>query len=112
MGKAIERTFRAKFQETFERDHPNLVDVTKVFNWLKNEASNARYFEHLEKLDDLRREAEIHFSKFEHLKKKVNRTSQKVNEEIKKRDERLRTTKTKGKIPIIEGERERVPPRK
>jgi len=83
---------------------------------LKKEASYARYFEHLEVFDDLRRSTEVHFSKFKHIRKKVEKESQKVNEAIKKRDEQLRTiiSRKKGKVPFIGAEREegKVPPRK
>jgi len=112
----IKQTFIENFGKTFEKRNPQWGELVIIFNWLKSEASNAMYFETLDNINRLRMSTEEHFSKFKHLRKKVNKESQKVNKEIKKRYDELRKTRlrNRGKMSLIEGEHEeeRVPPPK
>ncbi|MCJ7430061.1 hypothetical protein MUO83_02440 [Candidatus Bathyarchaeota archaeon] len=114
MVDQIRQTFMEMFRKTLEKRNPQWSEVAMIFSWLQHEASCARAFEHIRVFDDLRRSTESHFSQFRQLRKPVNKESRKVNEALKKRDEELRTTATRaeGKIPFIEGkkEREKVPP--
>lgn len=114
MARMIEQTFHERFDKVFDKRDPRWGEIAMIFAWLKHEASCGREFEHLKMIDDLRRLTESRFSQFKHLQKKVDKESKKVNEVLKKRDEQLRTIKSKkkGKIPLIgaEKEEEKVPP--
>lgn len=114
MVDKIKQTFFEKFDGLFRETNPQWKEVFGIFQWLGHEASCARRFEHLAVIDDLRRDTESHFSRFKDMRRKVEKSSQKVNEAIKKRDEHLRTIHTRkaGKLPLIgaETEEDKIPP--
>jgi hypothetical protein len=114
MAKMIEQTFHDRFDKVFDKKDPTWEEIAEIFHWLNREAFCAREHTHIKMIDDLRRLAEARFSQIEHFRKKVDKESGRVNETQRKRDEQLRTTKSrrKGKMPLFgaEKEEERVPP--
>ena len=115
LNSFISRSFRKKFNETFRKRKPDWKsNVKPIFLWLQMRAKTARYFHQLDELEKLATRTYEHFSKFEDLEKNVTEEYHRTLEEIKKRDESLRTVREreKGKISIISGEKEkeRIPP--
>ena len=101
--------FFEEFEDTFTSDEQEWDKVKIIFSWLKEEARNARYFSDINAIDKCRRISESYFSKKEGIKRQVIRESRKVNRELRKRFDELRTTRKsrRGKfLSLLESEHE------
>lgn len=109
--------FFEEFEDTFTSNEQDWDKVKIIFDWLKEEARNARYFSDINAIDKCRRISESYFSKIECIKTNVLKESRKVNRELRKRFDELRTTRKsrKGKLfSLLESEHEHekaLPPR-
>jgi hypothetical protein len=90
---SIRSTFNERFERIFNK-HPSRFELHKVFNWLEIEGKNAKSFEAINSLDELRRESESYFCQFNNLKKDAEEKSKDVNKTLKKTYEELREKKT------------------
>jgi hypothetical protein len=111
----INSLFFEEFEHLFTCTDPSWEDIRMIFNWLKEEAQNARYFSDINAIDECRRTAEGQFSKFFRIKSKVCNNSMKVNRELRKRFDTLRETKKAGRGKLLsviayEQENNKTPP--
>src|SRR5208337_16951 len=92
---SIRRTFYDRFERILNKtSHPNRSELIQVFDWLDSEGRNARSFDALNTIDELRREAESFFCQFKNLREEAEEKSKKVNKTLKERDEKLREEET------------------
>ncbi len=114
VDKTIENTFHERFKGTFAKPNPSPSEIHDVFDWVEDEGKYARSLEVIETLDKLRLEAEMHFCKFDDLKKKARNESEDASKALKKSDKGLRTTETETEITTKGVRRKEVkqPPKK
>ena len=108
-------SIRIAFNERFERifnKHPSRFEFYQVFNWLESEGKNAKSFEAINTLDELRRESESYFCQFNNLREDAEEKSRNVNTTLKKTCEKLREKKTSLELSTrgIKREKEKEPP--
>lgn len=114
---SIIEAFIEEFQYILLDEDPCWEEMKMAFDWLREEAKNATCFTNINTLNRCRRLAESAFCwKVKNERRRVWKESKKVNRELMKRFETLRTTRKsmKGKLPVFEAHREeeKVPPSK
>jgi hypothetical protein len=107
--------FFEEFEDAFTNSEPSWCEVKMIFEWLREEAQNARYFSDINAIDKCRRISESHFSKGESMKVNVRNESKKVNSRLRERFDELRIIRTSRKSKLFsllayEQEHDKAPP--
>lgn len=107
--------FFEEFENIFTDNEPNWNKIKVIFQWLREEAKNARYFSDINAIDKCRRISESHFSRIKIIEARVRKESKRVNHELRRRFDELRTTKKGAKKKILsvltyEHKHDKVPP--
>jgi hypothetical protein len=107
--------FFEEFEDAFTNNELNWHEVKMIFEWLREEARNARYFYDINAIDKCRRISESYFSKVESIEVNVRNESKKVNRELRKRFDELRIIRRSRKSKLFsllayEQEHDKAPP--
>ncbi len=91
----IRSLFIEEFGDILESERPKQEEINQIFDWLKDEASSALSFDHINTIDECRRYSEVRLLKFSLSKNIVWKKSREARREQAQRFDELRTTKKK-----------------